>query len=156
MTTKRLIAALLITTQLTGCYSITADLRDGGIQPAARDRQIVRTIDKEDRCWFILGGLLPLNQPDIRSLYRELRPDERLAGSKVVTEYGPVDILFVIGAGILGGIVAGALGASSGNASVASAVGSLIGLIIPTSRTLKITADVATVNTPVSRSSTND
>jgi hypothetical protein len=152
MSPRRLLVSFLVASQLTGCYSITADLRDGSVQPAAaRERRIVRTVDREERCWFILAGLLPLNQPDIRAISQDLRADERLGGSRTISEYGPVDIAFAFGGILLGGIVAGALGAVSGNASTASLIGSLIGFLIPTSRTLKVTADVIVPDSPTAR-----
>ncbi|MBC7543067.1 MAG: hypothetical protein H7338_10080 [Candidatus Sericytochromatia bacterium] len=143
---KRLMVLGLVAAQLNGCYAMTLDLREQSLQPAGVSRsRLVRTIEHEERGWFMVAGAIPLNGINATVYSRELGPGERIAGAKVTSLMGPVDIAMSVLTSLIAGVLAGVLTSSSAP-QVASVIGLLVGLLVPSSRTMTVSLDVVTAS----------
>lgn len=137
-------AAVLIASQLAGCYTLQYNGAYMADDSASFSRQkgakVDRTIHAEDRAIFIVAGLIPISTPDIERTIRREAGGRKIQGIRIQSQMSFTDALLTIGS-ILGiGFIGGA--ASGGNPSSLAAVQVLASVIAPQFRTITVDAEV--------------
>lgn len=146
---KKLIAALLVASTLTGCYSLTYTSGyqpDGAAVTFSRDPEakVVNHFRAEHRAVWLAGGLLGLSQPDVQGMIRREAMGHKVQALSIHSEQSFVDGLITVGAGVAGLLLIQALTAPQGAAAVPQFpyYTLLLALLIPQTRTVTVEGDV--------------
>ncbi len=149
-----LVAASCLATPLAGCYTIKYEVpqaqltQDTTVSLGGTGTRYLRHVSKEERAWFIGGGLMQFAGPKPDRMLFDLSEGRKLANVKFKSEATFWDGLAWFGSAIVVGLVLnGVSGAVAGGNATSVAVVSYINpiaslLLIPQFRTITVEGDL--------------